>query len=76
MSTPTPARYAPPRLAASTSLNATPSPPLSKSSASIVVVAPVVMANAVEGLKQRGWNVAPHQDDAGLADAIRRFALL
>jgi Cof subfamily protein (haloacid dehalogenase superfamily) len=37
---------------------------------------PVVMANAVEGLKQRGWNVAPHQDDAGLADAIRRFALL
>jgi Cof subfamily protein (haloacid dehalogenase superfamily) len=36
---------------------------------------PVVMANAVEGLKRRGWHVAPHQDDAGLADAIRRFVL-
>ena len=36
---------------------------------------PVVMANAVDGLKQQGWHIAPHQDDAGLADAIRRLAL-
>ncbi len=37
---------------------------------------PVVMANAVEGLKDRGWYVTGHQDDAGLAQAIRRFALV
>jgi Cof subfamily protein (haloacid dehalogenase superfamily) len=37
---------------------------------------PVVMGNAVDGLKQRGWHVAPHQDEAGLAGAIRRFALV
>ena len=37
---------------------------------------PVVMANAVDELKQRGWHIAPHQDEAGLADAIRRFALV
>jgi Cof subfamily protein (haloacid dehalogenase superfamily) len=36
---------------------------------------PVVMANAVEGLKHRGWHVTGHQDEAGLAEAIRRFAL-
>ena len=36
---------------------------------------PVVMANAVEGLKRPGWNVTRHQDDAGLAWAIRQFAL-
>jgi Cof subfamily protein (haloacid dehalogenase superfamily) len=36
---------------------------------------PVVMANAVEGLKQRGWHITGHQDEAGLAEAIRRFAL-
>ena len=36
---------------------------------------PVVMANAVEGLKRPGWPVTRHQDDAGLARAIRRFAL-
>ena len=36
---------------------------------------PVVMANAVEGLKRPGWLVTRHQDDAGLARAIRRFAL-
>lgn len=36
---------------------------------------PVVMANAVDGLKARGWHVTGHQDDAGLAQAIRRFAL-
>ena len=36
---------------------------------------PVVMANAVDGLRARGWHVTGHQDDAGLAEAIRRFAL-
>jgi Cof subfamily protein (haloacid dehalogenase superfamily) len=36
---------------------------------------PVVMANAVDGLKQRGWHITGHQDEAGLAEAIRRFAL-
>ena len=36
---------------------------------------PVVMANAVEGLKRSGWQVTRHQDDAGLAHAIRQFAL-
>jgi Cof subfamily protein (haloacid dehalogenase superfamily) len=36
---------------------------------------PVVMANAVEGLKQRGWHITGDQNDAGLAQAIRRFAL-
>ena len=36
---------------------------------------PVVMGNAVEGLKRPGWHVTRHQDDAGLAHAIRQFAL-
>lgn len=36
---------------------------------------PVVMANAVEGLKRPGWHVTGHQDDAGLAQAVRAFAL-
>jgi Cof subfamily protein (haloacid dehalogenase superfamily) len=36
---------------------------------------PVVMANAVGGLKTRGWHITGGQDDAGLAQAIRRFAL-
>jgi Cof subfamily protein (haloacid dehalogenase superfamily) len=36
---------------------------------------PVVMANAVDGLKGRGWHVTGHQNDAGLAQAIERFAL-
>ena len=36
---------------------------------------PVVMANAVEGLKHRGWHITGHQNEAGLAQAIRRFAL-
>ena len=36
---------------------------------------PVVMANAVDGLKDRGWHVTGHQNEAGLAEAIRRFAL-
>jgi Cof subfamily protein (haloacid dehalogenase superfamily) len=34
---------------------------------------PVVMGNAVDGLKSRGWHVTGHQDEAGLAMAIRRF---
>jgi len=37
---------------------------------------PVVMANAVDGLKTRGWHVTGDQDEAGLAQAIRRFALM
>ena len=36
---------------------------------------PVVMANAVAPLRDRGWHVTGHQDDGGLAHAIRRFAL-
>jgi Cof subfamily protein (haloacid dehalogenase superfamily) len=36
---------------------------------------PVIMANAVEGLREYGWHVTGHQDEAGLAQAIRRFAL-
>ena len=36
---------------------------------------PVVMANAVAGLKERGWTVTGDNDHAGLADAIRRLAL-
>ena len=36
---------------------------------------PVVMANAVEGLKQYGWHVTGHQNEGALAEAIRRFAL-
>jgi hypothetical protein len=36
---------------------------------------PVVMANAVDGLKDFGWHVTGHQDEAGLAEAIRKFAL-
>jgi Cof subfamily protein (haloacid dehalogenase superfamily) len=35
----------------------------------------VVMENAVDGLLARGWHVTGHHDDAGLAQAIRRFAL-
>jgi Cof subfamily protein (haloacid dehalogenase superfamily) len=35
----------------------------------------VVMENAVEGLKARGWPVTGHQDRAGLAEAIRTYAL-
>jgi Cof subfamily protein (haloacid dehalogenase superfamily) len=35
----------------------------------------VVMANAVEGLKRRTWHVTAHQDECGLAAAIRQFAL-
>jgi len=36
---------------------------------------PVVMGNAVDGLKQRGWTITGHQDEAGLAQAIWRYAL-
>ncbi len=36
---------------------------------------PVVMANAVADLKTRGWHVTGGHDEAGLAQAIRRFAL-
>ena len=36
---------------------------------------PVVMGNAVAEIRQRGWHVTGHQDEAGLAEAIRRFAL-
>ena len=36
---------------------------------------PVVMANAVDGLKQRGWAVTGDNENAGLAQAIRRFVL-
>ena len=36
---------------------------------------PVVMENSVAGLKERGWPVTGDNDHAGLADAIRRFAL-
>ena len=35
----------------------------------------VVMGNAVPELHRPGWHVTGHQDDAGLAQAIRRFAL-
>jgi Cof subfamily protein (haloacid dehalogenase superfamily) len=36
---------------------------------------PVVMANAVDGMKHPGWHVTGHQDEGGLAQAIRQFAL-
>jgi Cof subfamily protein (haloacid dehalogenase superfamily) len=36
---------------------------------------PVLMANAVSDLKRPGWRVTGHQDDAGLAQAIRELAL-
>jgi hydroxymethylpyrimidine pyrophosphatase-like HAD family hydrolase len=36
---------------------------------------PVVMANSVDGLKDRGWAITGDNESAGLADAIRRFAL-
>ena len=35
----------------------------------------VVMSNAVEALKRREWHVTGHQDEGGLAQAIRRFAM-
>ena len=36
---------------------------------------PVVMGNAVEELRGRGWHVTGHQNDAGVAQAIQRFVL-
>jgi hydroxymethylpyrimidine pyrophosphatase-like HAD family hydrolase len=36
---------------------------------------PVVMGNAVEGLRGRGWLETATHDDAGVAQAIRRYAL-
>jgi Cof subfamily protein (haloacid dehalogenase superfamily) len=36
---------------------------------------PVVMKNAVDGLRSRGWHVTGHQDEAGVAQAIRRLVL-
>jgi Cof subfamily protein (haloacid dehalogenase superfamily) len=36
---------------------------------------PVVMANAVEELKQRGWAITGDNENAGLAEAIRIHAL-
>jgi len=36
---------------------------------------PVIMGNAVESLRARGWHVTGHQDEAGLAQAIERFVL-
>ena len=35
----------------------------------------VVMGNSVEPLKQRGWHVTGHQNEAGVAQAIERFVL-
>jgi Cof subfamily protein (haloacid dehalogenase superfamily) len=40
-----------------------------------VVGLPVVMGNAVAELKMRGWAATGHQNEAGLAQAIRRFVL-
>ena len=36
---------------------------------------PVVMGNAAGDLRERGWHVTGHQNDAGVAEAIERFAL-
>lgn len=36
---------------------------------------PVVMGNSVPALLARGWTVTASNDDAGVADAIRRFVL-
>jgi hydroxymethylpyrimidine pyrophosphatase-like HAD family hydrolase len=35
----------------------------------------VIMGNAVEGLRNRGWHETASHDEAGVARAIRRFAL-
>jgi Cof subfamily protein (haloacid dehalogenase superfamily) len=36
---------------------------------------PVVMGNAVEELKGRGWHITAHQNEAGVAQAIDTFVL-
>jgi hydroxymethylpyrimidine pyrophosphatase-like HAD family hydrolase len=33
------------------------------------------MGNGLEELKARGWAMTAHNDDAGVAEAIRRFIL-
>jgi len=35
----------------------------------------VVMGNATDALKSRGWHVTGTNDEAGLADAVRKFVL-
>ena len=40
-----------------------------------LVGTPVVMGNAVQALRERGWPVTGTNDDAGVADAIERFVL-
>jgi 5-amino-6-(5-phospho-D-ribitylamino)uracil phosphatase len=37
---------------------------------------PVVMANSVDGLKRQGWAITGDNESAGVAEAIRRFALV
>jgi Cof subfamily protein (haloacid dehalogenase superfamily) len=37
---------------------------------------PVVMSNSVEELKQRGWAITGDNESAGVAEAIRRFAIV
>jgi Cof subfamily protein (haloacid dehalogenase superfamily) len=37
--------------------------------------APIVMANSVDGLKQRGWTMTGDNESAGVAEAIRLYAL-
>ena len=36
---------------------------------------PVLMGNALPELKMRGWAVTGHNDEAGVAEAIDRYAL-
>jgi hydroxymethylpyrimidine pyrophosphatase-like HAD family hydrolase len=36
---------------------------------------PVIMGNAVDELKAKGWPVTGSNDEDGLADAIRRHAI-
>jgi hydroxymethylpyrimidine pyrophosphatase-like HAD family hydrolase len=36
---------------------------------------PILMANAVPALLERGWQTTGTQDECGVASAIRRFAL-
>jgi Cof subfamily protein (haloacid dehalogenase superfamily) len=37
---------------------------------------PVVMANSVDGLKQRGWAITGDNESGGVAEAIRRYAMV
>jgi hypothetical protein len=36
---------------------------------------PVVMANAVQSLRSRGWHATSHQNEGGVAQALERFVL-